>query len=83
MEKHNCFSEGPIVDWTENGLVRGENDHPLDAAEVHANAGKLASATVKNFKFKKNRDLLLELVKLYDTDNFTNKNIAWEKYNGV
>lgn len=83
MEKHNCFSEGPIIDWTENGLVRGENDHPLDAAEAHINAGILASATVKNFKFKKNKNLLLELINLYDTNNYTNKNIAWKKYNGV
>jgi FMN phosphatase YigB (HAD superfamily) len=83
MEKHNCFSEGPITDWAETGAVRSENDHPLDAAEVHVNAGKLASLTVKNFKFKRNKDLLLELVKLYDTNNFTNKNIHWKKYNGV
>ena len=81
MEKHNCFTEGPIVDWNESGPVRGPNDHPADAAEVHIKVSDLATQSVGSFKFKNNRNLLLDIVRLYDTGNYTHKNIAWAKYN--
>lgn len=81
MEKHNCYKEGPIIDWTNNGPVRDVNDHPIEVAEIHEKAGDIASASVVNFKFKRNRDLLLRLVKLYDTNNYTNKHVTWAKYN--
>ena len=81
MEKHNCYDEGPIVDWNEYGPIRGPNDHPADVADIHKKAGQAAIRYINNFKFKRNKDLLLELVRLYDTSNFTNKNVAWAKYN--
>jgi hypothetical protein len=81
MEKHNCFLEGPIVDWDSNGPIRAENDHLIAVAEIHKLAGNLAVKYINDYKFKRNKELLLELVKLYDTNNFTNKNINWAKYN--
>ena len=81
MEKHNCFEEGPIIDFNEHGPVRGVNDHPEDVADIHKKAGQAGCRYVNNFKFKRNKELLLELVKLYDTKNFTNKNVSWAKYN--
>ena len=83
MEKHNCFEEGPIIDWDENGPIRGNNDHPADVADIHKKAGQAATRYITHFNFKNNKKLLTELVKLYDTHNFTNKNVKWEKYNGV
>ena len=81
MEKHNCFEEGPVIDFNERGAVRGVNDHPSDVADIHKKAGQAATRYINNFKFKPNKQLLLELVKLYDTKNFTNKNVSWAKYN--
>lgn len=81
MEKHNCFEEGPIIDFNEHGPVRGINDHPADVADIHKKAGQAGCRYVSDFKFKRNKELLLELVKLYDTKNFTNKNVSWAKYN--
>jgi len=81
MEKHNCYDEGPIVGWNEFGPLRGPNDHPANIADIHRKAGQAAVRHINNFKFKNNKDLLLELVKLYDTSNFTNKNVYWAKYN--
>ena len=83
MEKHNCFEEGPIIDWDENGPIRGNNDHPADVADIHKKAGQAATRYIKHFNFKNSTQLLTELVKLYDTHNFTNKNVKWEKYNGA
>tara|TARA_R110000868_G_scaffold58409_2_gene180386 strand:- start:5 stop:1210 length:1206 start_codon:yes stop_codon:yes gene_type:complete len=81
MEKHNCYFEGPIVDWNNYGPIRGTNDHPADVADIHKKAGEAAVRYISNYKFKRNKDLLLELVKLYDASNFTNKNVSWAKYN--
>lgn len=81
MEKHNCYEEGPVVDFNEHGAVRGVNDHPSDVADIHKKAGQAATRYISKFKFKRNKELLLELVKMYDTKNFTNKNVSWAKYN--
>jgi hypothetical protein len=81
MEKHNCFEEGPIMDYDEHGPVRGANDHPQDVADIHKKAGQAAVRYINKFKFKNNLSLLTELVRLYDTHNFTNKNVKWAKYN--
>ena len=81
MEKHNCFEEGPIIDYNEHGPVRGVNDHPADVADIHKKAGQAAVRYLNKFKFKNNLLLLTELVKMYDTQNFTNKNVKWAKYN--
>lgn len=81
MEKHNCFEEGPVIDFNENGPVRDINDHPSDVADIHKKAGQAATRYVSKFKFKRNKELLLDLVKLYDTKNFTNKNVSWAKWN--
>lgn len=81
MEKHNCFEEGPLIDFDENGPVHGINDHPENVADIHKKAGDAACRYVNNYKFKRNLNLLLDLVKLYDTNNFTNKNVHWAKYN--
>lgn len=81
MEKHNCYEEGPVVDFNEHGAVRGVNDHPSDVADIHKKAGQAATRYIDKFKFKRNKELLLELVKMYDTKNFTNKNVSWAKYN--
>jgi hypothetical protein len=81
MEKHNCFEEGPVIDFNEYGAVRGVNDHPSDVADIHKKAGQAATRYIDKFKFKPNKELLLELVKMYDTKNFTNKNVSWAKYN--
>jgi hypothetical protein len=81
MEKHNCFEEGPVVDFNEYGPIQGANDHPEDVADIHKKAGQAAVRYVDKFKFKSNKELLLELVTLYDTSNFTNKNVSWAKFN--
>lgn len=81
MEKHNCFFEGPIIGWDKNGPIRGENDHPQEVSEIHQAAIEAACRTVKFFSFKKNNELLCELVKKYDTENFTHKNVGWAKHN--
>jgi len=81
MEKHNCFDEGPIIDWDENGPIRGLNDHPEDVADIHRKAGQAAIRYISAFKFKRNISLLGYLVTLYDTSNFTNKNVKWARNN--
>lgn len=81
MEKHNCFDEGPVTDWDENGPIRGVNDHPADVADIHKKAGQAAVRYIKHFDFKNSLHLLKELVRLYDTHNFTNKNVTWARNN--
>lgn len=81
MEKHNCYDQGPVIDFDENGPIRDVNDHPADVADIHKKAKEAACRYVHGYKFKRNKELLLELVKLYDTHNFTNKNIHWAKFN--
>lgn len=81
LEKHNCFNQGPIVDWNAKGPIRGANDHPADVAEVQTAAINAGIKAASWFKIKRNKDLLLELVKRTNSKNFTHGNVAWAKFN--
>ena len=80
MEKHNCFDEGPIIDFNKHGPVHGKNDHPKNVAAIHKKAGQAGCKYVNYFNFKRNKGLLTELVQMYvNNENFTDKNITWSK----
>jgi FMN phosphatase YigB (HAD superfamily) len=80
-EKHNCYELGPVIDWDENGPIRGRNDHPLHIAKIHSMAKDIAISSVKQFNIVPNKEILEYLVRLYVKDNFTNQSIEWSKYN--
>jgi hypothetical protein len=77
MEKHNCWTEGSTVDWNALGPVKTQNDHPVEVANVQIEAFNIGIDVANIFRIKKNLELLSDLVKYYNYNNFTNKNVYW------
>jgi hypothetical protein len=77
IERHNCSSLGPLIDWADTGPVRGECEHDLNIVKVQEEAVKVAIDSVKFFKIEKNKSLLIDLIWKMK-NNYTHKNINWD-----
>lgn len=81
LEKHNCYTEGPIIGWEKVGPIRGENDHPIDVALIQINAMTKAIDAAPYFSIMPNKILLKYLVEKMASNNYTNNNIVWSRTN--
>lgn len=81
LEKHNCYQFGPVIDWDEDGPIRGPNDHPQQIAKIQYNAMASAISICDLFKPKPNKELLLKFVERMHSKEYATTNIKWAKFN--
>lgn len=76
IEKHNCSSEGTLIEWNERGPIRKDCEHSNTIVEVQQNAMLCAIESAKYFNIKKNKSLLIDILHKMK-GNYTSKTVPW------